>query len=603
MSSRRKASATSHDRQKRDETRQEAEDRSLAVSSRPPTAPRDSQDRGDMSKVTRNRDNQHTANGQEAESPISSRTRSQRVQQAKTQNAPPDQLQNPAALGPSGEADIESSRGSQVFFEVVGNICEYCDTETLLSLRHVRKDAHLAATRFLFKQIQISRSLEDVKRISDSQLAEHVTTVNYYPDLLPYHAEKSWAGKKIVRVAPKCDERPSNERMQATDSSKSDEVAPTRRYEDVDEWRRFGDLLQEQRRWRKDVHAVVLKEYLLRLPNLTEATVWSIPDSRTRYKQTIWKYVRHQNETRSKHMHFWRDGPIHAETDGASAILFLEAIGYRHRNKSPDAKPIEKLVIQMLRNRDTLHGALDNGTFKDSATRRSERLDDILRAFEPLTSFEFADHQWTDTMGAHGGAEELQKFLLRATNLEHLHLRWGHRSARYLSYTWDPFTSDTGLIPFFSRPVVSFAKLQVLEVSTMITAGAFTNFLNLHSGTLKSLAIRDSVCDDSELLLRGIAKLRLGRFYIKALHFWEHGGVNRKGRMRRRQFRCTYFREGSEVASPFNAAMKAWFAQNGDGELPQEYREIAHRENDYSTSESEQEDEGAEDEGRGRYQI
>lgn len=69
--------------------------------------------------------------------------------------------------------------------ELVAAICEHRTTETQSSLRLVSRKAEAGCTSLLFKRVHLSRSLEDLRGVSGSRLAESVDAVDFYPRLLP----------------------------------------------------------------------------------------------------------------------------------------------------------------------------------------------------------------------------------------------------------------------------------------------------------------------------------------------------------------------------------------------------------------------------------
>lgn len=47
------------------------------------------------------------------------------------------------------------------------------------------------------------------------------------------------------------------------------------------QWLLYPAILQEQSRWRGDLEGLAIKEHLLKLPNLREATVYVVPDTQS----------------------------------------------------------------------------------------------------------------------------------------------------------------------------------------------------------------------------------------------------------------------------------------------------------------------------------
>lgn len=447
--------------------------------------------------------------------------------------------------------------------ELIGEIYKHLEAEQdQAAFRRASKRISHGVTALFFEQIRLSRSLETLEKIASSHLANFVKRVHFFPDLVSDLDRERWTS--LMNPLPahlgyfqECQKR-GIDRKRAIYMCKPERAYPPapNRYET--QWLLYRTILQEQRRWRGDLKGLVIKEHLLKLPNLHEATVYVVSDTRKAQKQAVWEHPRPGNEERIISTAHTLD------TTGTSTANFVEAIGFRQRKKQRNETPVEKLRIRMSEMR-TLYEMIGWCEKSSENVAIEARYKDVLRACKPLTSLEI---DWPRHDPAH--AEEAQHILGRAKKLKTLRFKYGEPGC--VEDLDSSIDLGSGLLPFLSGAANAFSQLQTLEISATIPARAFANFLTLHTETLRELTVRHCVCNDWEIVLKAIAKLQLDHLCLSNLHYLEDQ-VDDQGNARRREYRITRFNTASDVAGDvsLNFAMASWFAQGGEGGLPQEY--------------------------------
>lgn len=258
---------------------------------------------------------------------------------------------------------------------ILEDVCKHVsDQSSLRNLRLVCQSFNKASSPFAFSSIHISafsRSLKNLHALAGSPLARHVTLFEYHPDELPDWTRAEWPSK-------------------ISDLEKSEFCSS--RVESA--WNEFCCLRSQQHAWRQDAEGEQLKHYLVRFPNVTEASVQKanrdLSSRRNVNLKPFWKYyVHHTLVGPDDWQHVWKDDwreiEGRNETEGIFTLLFLGAVGLR--NQHPGIKPTTTLRLHLTTwvRFDDLITTAYGGT---APLNHAARYESILAAFKPL---EFLD--------------------------------------------------------------------------------------------------------------------------------------------------------------------------------------------------------------------
>lgn len=205
----------------------------------------------------------------------------------------------------------------------------------------------------------------------------------------------------------------------------------------------------------------------------------------------------------------WRipiEEPDYAHQTGQAALLLLEAIGYRSSFAS--TKQVTKLNVHS-QHLDPYLSLMDHG-----CGTQGLRYQTILAGFQHLTTLHL--HVPHATVAVHvsglGVSVETMEFLRTARHLRNLELRYGDDEMS------PDDESDSQLESLFDSDEVLWPGLENLSLATNIPAEILLKFLRNHSGSLKSLELRDMLIHNVDLAIQQIPKiLALRHCYMECL--------------------------------------------------------------------------------------
>lgn len=491
--------------------------------------------------------------------------------------------------------------------ELLELICKQCTQESLRNLRLVDKRTNTSSTPLVFERMYVStftNSIAKLGHLSRSLLSKHVKAIDFIPDRLPAWNKRDWT--KAVDFRPpfstwclqECGvdiSKPSKDEVlriiqdrSATDEKGREWDRLPRHSFTQDQmmagWLAFEANRDAQHGWFASGQSLELKEYLSSLPNLREAVIQKFAPFHRRAKdKPFWDYHRRQMFVGPDAWSYGVNlniGEDHFE--GTLAVMFLEAIGYR--NTFAGMRPVETLSLDLVTKwslaslRALVTNEIGSTEPINPSTNPLDRLGIAVDAFRPLKHLSLTCPHVSDhvNIALDGAAQETQALLAAATELRTLTLEYGEPKID----TWEndrQYAFKSSLASFLSRPSTIYPHLQELNLTAAITAESFANFLGYHSGTLRVLELRDSVCDDWESVLVTISKdLNLQHVYLECLHeivdeVEREGEPEWEGEEDEIVVRTvTYFWEGTGTKNDFNTAMKE-FLLEGKGAIPKEF--------------------------------
>ncbi|KAI7239411.1 hypothetical protein KC330_g1976 [Hortaea werneckii] len=446
--------------------------------------------------------------------------------------------------------------------ELIELIIQQCDFASLKHMRLVAKPFEHIATPLVFRDFYaafFAYSLNNIGKVADSRVARHVKNLTIYADFLPDWVHSEWreeiddrpsfstwkATRKDFIVAnclenhqtavklyacldgegalcEECLGRMENLRVEY----KKNFPLPT--LEQLEKaWNRFCQLKDEQ--WNsltKDIHGIMLKEHLSRLPNLESVAVTPAMAPKEEIKNLpVWKSLQREILVSPKN---WMQisGPgLHDTFDGvrvhnpeffSSPLQWtLEAVG--HRAQFSGTGQVKRLVLlhnDLTPLEEVIRAAASNTS--ENPLAQSVRFQTVVEAFSHVQDLTFEFPYAGDGEEAYGRQfrDEAVELLHAAKNLAVLQLQ-------YLDYDLDQssmttqFSMDFDLSDRFADregnpDAFRWPHLTSLSPSTNVKAEPFLAFLAAHSTTLRSLTLIDMDLGDVQKVLSAIPSVLPG---------------------------------------------------------------------------------------------
>ncbi|KAI7185972.1 hypothetical protein KC316_g8723 [Hortaea werneckii] len=435
--------------------------------------------------------------------------------------------------------------------ELIELIVHQCDFASLKHMRLVAKPFERLATPLVFRDFYaafFAYSPDNIGKVADSRVARHVKNFTIYSDFLPDWVQSEWreesddrpnfstwkATRKDFIVADclenhqtavklyacldaegaMCEEclgRMENLRVEY----KNNFPLPTlERLEEA--WARFCQLKDEQ--WNgltENVHGIMLKEHLSRLPNLESVAVEPAMALEEEIKNLpVWKSLQKEILVSPKS---WMQisGPgLHDTFDGVSVHnpeflssplqWTLEAVG--HRAQFSGTGQVKRLVLlhnDLTPLKAVIRAAAEASHTSDNPLAQGVRFQTVVEAFSHVQdlTFEFPYAGKGEEAYGRQFRDEAVELLHAAKNLEVLKLQYLDDERDQSSMNME-FDLSGHFADLESNPdAFSWPHLTTLSLSTNVKAEPFLAFLAAHSRTLRSLTLIDMDLADVQKVL------------------------------------------------------------------------------------------------------
>jgi len=481
------------------------------------------------------------------------------------------------------------------------HIC--CAKKTCMALRLVSREWNAASTPFVFDHIKLRlfpSSVEKFNKLCYSELAKHVKTLDFHPDLLPVWNKEAWLSNVHHRPEPPIEGRREHSLYEDAYDEGARQSLST---EELDAgWAAYEKHVLEQRRWRENVLdlRIMLRRTILRLPNLDRTTVAccaSPNELRRNYflgfsQEPFLNRLAHEIIVPARSWLVWLTPEVsntkHVELEDACSLAYVEAISHRYTHSA--AKQVKTLTLD-LKSRQDFRNLLTSTAYADDfrVDYESQR-QNLLQAFVPITDL---------TLRVREAAAHVHENDAHATDIRHI--LQAVKSVRTLRLEYGNFFDDEmhfgmsrsnyiapqfALMPLLSKPEVTYQHLKELFISAVVPGQALAGFLKLHSPTLKSLQLRRSISDNWDTVLHTIAKdLDLDHLYLYWLvegchnyldgELWKFRSINDS--VIHFYFEQHFYWDGTPERThrpdcvPFKKAMRRFFDEDGKLGLPFEY--------------------------------
>ncbi|KAI7371570.1 hypothetical protein KC336_g20775 [Hortaea werneckii] len=437
--------------------------------------------------------------------------------------------------------------------ELIELIIEQCDFTSLKHMRLVAKPFEHIATPLVFRHLYaafFAYSLDDIGTVANSRVAKYVQHLTIWADILPDWEQDEWRQEqrrndrpgffswKAMRkdsivahclethqtavkifacldgdnergVCEKClgriDRRTKDLRV------KYDKQFPRPSTEKLERaWTRFCQLRDEQ--WNgltEDVHSVMLKEHLSRLPNLESVAVKPATALEDGLEDLpVWKALKKDilvspedwEELSGPEMYDLYDQDLH-DVDLLGRILqwTLEAVG--HRAQFSGRKQVRRLDI--VQNdpaplKELIRAAAEASGPSDNPVAQGIRFQTIVEAFSHVQdlTFELPHAGQGEELYARHFRDEAVELLHAAKNAEILKIHFpdDELGENEWSMVFDLSGHFSGLE--INPEAFRWPHLTSLSLSTNVKADPFLAFLAAHSSTLRQLTLLEMELGD-----------------------------------------------------------------------------------------------------------
>lgn len=481
------------------------------------------------------------------------------------------------------------------------NFC--CIKRACMALRLVSRDWNAASTPFVFDHIKLRlfpSSVEKFDELCHSELAKHVRTLDFHPDLLPVWDKETWLSN--VRYRAEGWEATAEGPHGPLVKEAYDEI--TRHSLSIEEldigWAAYEKHMLGQQRWRRTTADLrtMLKHTLSRLPNLRQATVTCCPSpyelrrnlfmgfSQDPFLGSIAREIIAPSKTWLVSLTATQSTVEHVELEDTCTLACVAAIAHRYIHSA--VKPVKTLTLD-LKSRQTLRNLLASSEHaEDVSIDYESKRREILHAFNTIADLTLRVREAAPHASENDAqTEDMRQILQAARSVRTLRLEYGNffddetyfLRAHYIM-------PQFALMPLLANPKVTYPHLKELFISAAVPGNALAGFLRLHSPALKSLGLRRSISDDWETVLHAVAEhLELDHLYLYWLVEGYHSYVDGESwRLRMVGPSVTHFNfeqhlywDGTAEYTrrldcvQFKKAMRRFFDGNGSLELPQEY--------------------------------
>lgn len=236
-----------------------------------------------------------------------------------------------------------------------------CVKKACMVLRLVSREWNAVSTPFVFDDIKLRLfppSVEKFNRLCDSELAKHVSTLDFHPDLLPVWEKETWLSN-VLHSEPDVEGRVKH-RLTGDFEAYDEATRQSLSTEELDAgWAAYEKHMSGQRRWHNHLPDLqtMLEHALLRLPNLCRTTVACCSSSyQLRHnlfsafaQEPFLKILAREIIVPAK---TWLvsltpelSNRKHVELEDACSLAYLEAIG--HRSQHPGAKQVKDFTFDL----------------------------------------------------------------------------------------------------------------------------------------------------------------------------------------------------------------------------------------------------------------
>jgi hypothetical protein len=199
-------------------------------------------------------------------------------------------------------------------------------------------------------------------RLCDSELAKHVRTLDFHPDLLPVWEKETWLSN-VLHSEPVVEGRVKHrltEDLEAYDEATRQSLST----EELDAgWAAYEKHMSGQRRWHNNLPDLqtMLEHALLRLPNLCRTTVACCASSyqlrrnlfsafaQEPFLQILAREIIVPAKTWLVSLTPELSNRKHVELEDACSLAYVEAIG--HRSQHPGAKQVKTFTFDLNHNK------------------------------------------------------------------------------------------------------------------------------------------------------------------------------------------------------------------------------------------------------------
>ncbi|KAI7485410.1 hypothetical protein KC351_g3939 [Hortaea werneckii] len=438
--------------------------------------------------------------------------------------------------------------------ELIELIIEQCDFSSLKHMRLVTKRFEHLATPLVFRDFYaafFAYSLGNIGKVADNRVAKHVKNFTIYADFLPNWEQDEWRRerdrrpsflswkarrKKLIVAGCLRTHQAANKLYDCLDGDIEGGLCEEclGRIENVrveydkefaywpgseQAWTRFCQLKDEQ--WNsltEDVHGIMLKEHLSRLPNLESVAVKPALGPGEEIKNLpVWKSLHREILVSPKNwMHI--SGPeLHDTFDGQSVHnpeflssplqWTLEAVG--HRAQFSGTGQVKRLLLlhnDLTPLKEVIRAAVKASSTSDNPLAQGVRFQTVVEAFSHVSDLTFEFPYTGEAEEAYGGQfrDEAVELLNAAKNLKILKLQYQEEELDESSMSMR-FDLSGHFADLESNPdAFRWPHLTLLSLSTNVKAEPFLAFLAAHSTTLRSLTLVEMDLGDVQKVLSAI---------------------------------------------------------------------------------------------------
>ncbi|KAI7503470.1 hypothetical protein KC367_g1667 [Hortaea werneckii] len=439
--------------------------------------------------------------------------------------------------------------------ELTELIIEQCDFSSLKHMRLVTKRFEHLATPLVFRDFYaafFAYSLGNIGKVADNRVAKHVRNLTIYADFLPNWEQDEWRRerdrrpsflswkarrKKLIVAGCLRTHQAANKLYDCLDGDIEGglceeclgRIGNVRVEYDKEfaywpgseqAWTRFCQLKDEQ--WNsltEDVHGIMLKEHLSRLPNLESVAVKPALAPGEEIKNLpVWKSLQREILVSPKNWMHISGGPeLHDILDGQSVHnpeflssplqWTLEAVG--HRAQYSGTGQVKRLLLlhnDLTPLKEVIRAAVKASSTSDNPLAQGVRFQTVVEALSHVSDLTFEFPYAGEAEEAYGRQfrDEAVELLNAAKNLKILKLQYQEEELDESSMSMR-FDLSGHFADLESNPdAFRWPHLTLLSLSTNVKAEPFLAFLVAHSTTLRSLTLVEMDLGDVQKVLSAI---------------------------------------------------------------------------------------------------
>ena len=499
--------------------------------------------------------------------------------------------------------------------ELLAQIVEYCDYAARKQLRCTTKTFHDLTTPLVFHQVYVAafkHSLAKFTSLAASHLATHVRQAVFLSDTLPLYTKvrkrASWTQMREIKLTfasyqaqwqESIDMRPEfrqwreqyahiyPDEPRGADIVKALDGIYARARDDYNMfprhqfteqeletgWQAYRRYYRDQDSWKDYREAWKFQSAFCKLPNVQEAIVATAMFQDRDFNS--WPFWRRFYAETFVGPDCWKDGypigesedPLLFEITEKAVLCLYEAMA---RHDEQGSSPVTKLKVQhIMKNASTLVSDWRRGPrqpadlLRNSHVQAPQRLW-LARPFAHLTDLSmYIDAD--ESLESRFICEQIHQLLIDAKELRRLAFVVDNtdvNEAPLIDEDHGEHQDDenySGEACLFHATSVIWPKIEHLAISANVNATKFTNFLRLHSPTLKSLELRRTLVYNAPSLLEQIPKvLRLDHIYIKGLIHCGPGLPHEEDVDPILIDNAWLLSDGTEFGAPYEQSMKAY---------------------------------------------